>query len=85
MAKKIKENTLDFFYLGEDKQNPKIAKQKEKRIQQDKKTAKAKAKKRKNVQSKQKSDGNEKFDFENEIVIGVTKIPENNEKNKTKI
>lgn len=79
MAKKAKETTLDFFYLGADKEDPKAAKAKEKRMKKEEKEALARAEKKKKQKKKKKQTQNgqdEKFDFDNEIVIGVTRIPE---------
>ena len=47
MAKKAKETTLDFFYLGADKEDPKAAKAKEKRMKKEEKEALARAEKKK--------------------------------------
>ena len=76
MAKKSKEkDDLDFFYLGEEKNNDKNKKTRNK-------VSTSNKKKSKNDKEKQQ---NTNFDFDNEIIIGVKKIEDKPKKQNKKV
>lgn len=77
VAKKQKNTELNFLYLDDEKQENKKPKK-----------TKSRAKPKKNNRAgniKSAQEDTEKFNFDNEIVIGVTKIPKEKESNKNKI
>lgn len=76
MAKKSKEkDDLDFFYLGEEKNNDKNKKARNKVSTSNKKKSK------KNKEKQQSTN----FDFDNEIIIGVKKIEDKPKKQPKKV
>lgn len=78
--KKNKNQELNFLYLEDNLNNNSEEKKKKKTPKKNQVTKKEKARKKKKAQNE-----NEVFDFDNEIVIGVTKLPnEPKSKNKNK-
>ncbi len=76
MAKKSKEkDDLDFFYLGEEKNNDKNKKTRNKVSTSNKKKSKKDKEKQQNTN----------FDFDNEIIIGVKKIEDKPKKQNKKV
>lgn len=76
MAKKSKEkDDLDFFYLGEEKNNDKNKKTRNKVSTSNKKKSKKDKEKQQNTN----------FDFDNEIIIGVKKIEDKPKKQHKKV
>ena len=76
MAKKSKEkDDLDFFYLGEEKNNDKNKKTRNKVSTSNKKKSKKGKEKQQNTN----------FDFDNEIIIGVKKIEDKPKKQNKKV
>lgn len=80
MEKKQKNSELNFLYLDEKYTNQKSNK-KTNRAERKSAPRNTASKKRKSNKSKDKKEYEQIFDFDNEIVIGVTKIPEKKQEN----
>ena len=98
MTKKTKDETLDLFYFNADIENETIDKEqnKKKKVSQNKKSNQKKNEKKalsnksknknknKNQQNQEKSTKDERFDFDEEIIIGLKRIDPPEDKQVTK-